>query len=190
MHACIPLDGFILYIPTFFFFFGCSHGIWKFLGQGSNLSYSCDPHHSCCNARPLTHCAGLGIKPVLLPRQCQIPNLLCHNRNSLSQHYWTNSLLLDMQNMSNFLLDDVVVNILIHYTNFHLSSWDKCLELLSPVQTKDGKSLILEVCLLPFNICGLFLSTPYPFSIFSFNYGENILHYIVAVTDLAGLLWC
>ena len=68
--------------------------------------------------------------------------------------------------------------------NFHLSPRDKFLELLLPVQTKDGKSLILEVCLLPFNVYGLFLSTQlhilFPSS--SFNCGENILHYIVAVT--------
>ena len=39
---------------------------WKFLGQGLNLSPSCDLCLSCSNTRSLTHCAGPGIKPVLL----------------------------------------------------------------------------------------------------------------------------
>ena len=39
------------------FFFGCTHSIWKFLGQGSNLRHTSDL--SCCNdnTRSLTHCA-------------------------------------------------------------------------------------------------------------------------------------
>ena len=36
----------------------------EFLGQGSNLSHSCDLCCSCSNARSLTHCAGPGIKPA------------------------------------------------------------------------------------------------------------------------------
>ena len=49
----------IVLIPTpfFFFFFSCTHGIWKFLGQGSNSGCSCNLSHSCSNARSLTHCA-------------------------------------------------------------------------------------------------------------------------------------
>ena len=35
-------------------FFGHSRGIWKFLGQGSNLSHSSDPSHTSDNARSLT----------------------------------------------------------------------------------------------------------------------------------------
>ena len=46
------------------FYFGCTHGIWKFLGEGLNLSRICNLFHSCGNARSLTHCAGLGIKPA------------------------------------------------------------------------------------------------------------------------------
>ena len=40
-----------------FIFFGCTCGIWKFLGQGSNLCHSSD--QSCCsdNTRSLTCCA-------------------------------------------------------------------------------------------------------------------------------------
>ena len=41
----------------------------EFLGQGLNLSWSCNLHHSCSNAGSLTHCAGLGIEPLLPLRQ-------------------------------------------------------------------------------------------------------------------------
>ena len=37
----------------FFFFFGHTHGIWTFLGQGSNLSQRCS------DTKYLTHCWGL-----------------------------------------------------------------------------------------------------------------------------------
>ena len=37
---------------------------FEFPGQGSDLSQSCDLSHSCGNTKSLTHCAGLGIKPV------------------------------------------------------------------------------------------------------------------------------
>ena len=40
------------------FFSPCIHGLWKFLGQGSNLSQSCDLCHSCGNTGSLTHCGG------------------------------------------------------------------------------------------------------------------------------------
>ena len=33
------------------------HDIWKHLGQRSNLSCSCNLHHSCGNAGSITHCA-------------------------------------------------------------------------------------------------------------------------------------
>ena len=35
----------------FFFFYSHTRGIWKFLGQGLNPSWSCDLLHSCSNAR-------------------------------------------------------------------------------------------------------------------------------------------
>ena len=57
----------------------------NFPGQLSNLSCSCNLCHSRGNARSLTHCTRLGMKPALPLRQCQILNLLCHSRNSLSQ---------------------------------------------------------------------------------------------------------
>ena len=47
-----------------FFLFGQACSIWKFLGQGSNLSRNCDLCHSCGNTESLTHHMGLGIKPV------------------------------------------------------------------------------------------------------------------------------
>ena len=45
-----------LSLSLFFFFFCYIQDIWKFLGQGSNLSCGCDLCHSCSNARSLTHC--------------------------------------------------------------------------------------------------------------------------------------
>ena len=71
-----------------YYFFDCTHDIWKFQGQGSNLSCNFDLHHSCGNAESLTHSAGLGIEPMpqqrLQPqqRQCQILNWLHHSGNS------------------------------------------------------------------------------------------------------------
>ena len=46
----------------FFFLFWPLCSMWKFLGQGSDPSHSCDLCHSSDN--PLTHCAGPGIEPV------------------------------------------------------------------------------------------------------------------------------
>ena len=39
-------------------FFGCPHSIWKLLGQGSNLSFTCNLRHSCWQLgilKPLHH---------------------------------------------------------------------------------------------------------------------------------------
>ena len=72
----------------FFFFFGCTHGIWKFPDQGLNPSCSCNAHHSCGNAQSLTHCARPEIKPALLQRKHQILNPLCHSGNSPNIIYW------------------------------------------------------------------------------------------------------
>lgn len=46
------------------FFLGLYPQHIEFPGQGSDPSRSCDPNHSCGTAGSLTHCAGLGIKPV------------------------------------------------------------------------------------------------------------------------------
>ena len=48
----------------FFFIFWPPGGLMELLGQGSALSHSHDLGCSCCNAGPLTPCAGLGIKPA------------------------------------------------------------------------------------------------------------------------------
>ena len=41
-------------------FSSCTHGIWKFLGQGLNPSRSCNLRHGCGNASSLTHFATAG----------------------------------------------------------------------------------------------------------------------------------
>ena len=67
----------------FFFFFGrplpprC--GIWKFPGQGLNLSWSFDQCPCCSHAGSLIHCTGLGIK--LEPPQRQA-GLLTHSNTA------------------------------------------------------------------------------------------------------------
>ena len=75
------------------FFFFCTHGIWKFLGQGSNLRHSCNLCYSCSNAGSLTHCTRQRIKPAphqwpeTFQRQCWILNLLDHSENSRDWWY-------------------------------------------------------------------------------------------------------
>ena len=62
--------------------FGRTHGIWKFLGQGSN------PSHSCGSTRSSTHYTGPGIvlapqqRPQLPQRQCPTLNPLHHSGSS------------------------------------------------------------------------------------------------------------
>ena len=57
-----------LQIHFSFFFYGFTHGIWRFPGQGLKLGHSCDLGCSCDightygHAGSLTHCTGLGIK--------------------------------------------------------------------------------------------------------------------------------
>ena len=60
----IYIWGFFSFFFFSFLFFTCTHGIWKFLGQGWNLSQSCDLCHNCSNTRSLMHCTGPGIKPA------------------------------------------------------------------------------------------------------------------------------
>ena len=64
-----------------FFFFGSTCSIWKFPGQGSNLSCRCGLRHSCSNTGSLTHCARPRVKSTS-QRQHWIPNLLHQSRNS------------------------------------------------------------------------------------------------------------
>ena len=63
----IPLNfvgGGGLFFLSVFFFFCHTHGLWKFLGQGLNLSHSCNLCHSFGNARSLTLCATVGTPPI------------------------------------------------------------------------------------------------------------------------------
>ena len=56
---CVSWSLFLSFICFFFSFFwggGHSHGIWKFLGQGSNLSHSSDPSPCSDNTGSLTCC--------------------------------------------------------------------------------------------------------------------------------------
>ena len=80
---CGIVRAFLICTTSFFFFRafqGCTHGIWRFPGQGSNWSYSCwpTPQPQQCriqatsatyttahgNARCLTHLARPGSEPV------------------------------------------------------------------------------------------------------------------------------
>ena len=75
----------VIIIHKFFIFlsfFGCTHSISKFPGQGSNSSCSCNLRHSCGNGRSFTHCARPEIKPAPPQRQCRIINPLYHSRSS------------------------------------------------------------------------------------------------------------
>ena len=47
-------------LKVFGFLYGCTRGMWNFLSQELNLSYSCRPHPSYSNARSfkLLHWAG------------------------------------------------------------------------------------------------------------------------------------
>ena len=75
-----------LFVCFVFSLFGHTHSIWKFPGQGSNPSQSCNLHHSCSNTRPLTHCAGPGIK--LAPPQRQATSLIHCITVGTPDHCW------------------------------------------------------------------------------------------------------
>ena len=53
-----PID--LRALVLFFFSFGCTRSIWKFLGQGSDLNWSWDLCYCCSNTVFLTHCATAG----------------------------------------------------------------------------------------------------------------------------------
>ena len=59
-RLCISLRivGFCLFVC--FYFFGCTHSIYKLPGQWLNLSCSYDLQHSCSNARSFIHCTTAG----------------------------------------------------------------------------------------------------------------------------------
>ena len=71
-HFCLT---FMLFHYLLRLLFLATHSIWKFLGQGLNLSPSCNVCHSCGKAGSLTHCDGGRIEPMEPQRQCQILNL-------------------------------------------------------------------------------------------------------------------
>ena len=48
--------GCLTFLPFFFFFFGCAHRMWKFLGQGSNPHHSSDQSYCSDCAGSLTCC--------------------------------------------------------------------------------------------------------------------------------------
>lgn len=58
---------------SFYFFFGCTCGVWKFLGQGSNPS---------CIHNPMPQLNILQWAKLKLHRQCWIFKLLHHSINS------------------------------------------------------------------------------------------------------------
>ena len=69
---------------SFFFFLNFMAAPWhrEFLGQGSDLSYSCDLSSNCSNTGSFTHCARLGIVPASQrPKMPWI--LLRHSGNSI-----------------------------------------------------------------------------------------------------------
>lgn len=55
-----PVEAARVFTASFFFFSACIHGMWKFPGQGRNLS------HSCSRARSLTSCCGTAGAPCCL----------------------------------------------------------------------------------------------------------------------------
>ena len=97
LKACY-LD-YLYFLYIFLSFFGCTCGIWKFLGEGSSRRCSCRPSSqpqqcriratsvtytsACSNAGSLTHLARPRIKPTSSWRfLSQVLHPLSHNRNS------------------------------------------------------------------------------------------------------------
>ena len=60
-HQGTPTLKYLDYTFILFYFililFGCTHDMWKFLGQGSNPCHSNDPSHCSDKAKSLTQCA-------------------------------------------------------------------------------------------------------------------------------------
>ena len=51
-----------------YLFFGHTHSVWKFLGQGSNSCHNSDPSQCSDTARSLTHCTARELLDVILNR--------------------------------------------------------------------------------------------------------------------------
>ena len=76
-HAAPPPQAFFLpsFLPFFPSLFCRAHGIWKFPGQGLNLS--CNTHHSCGNTRSLTHSSTEGTPQMSFQKgKRQLPQIL------------------------------------------------------------------------------------------------------------------
>jgi len=50
-----------MFIAGFIYLFGHTHGMWKFLSQGSNPRFSCHLRHSHSHASSLTNCTTGGL---------------------------------------------------------------------------------------------------------------------------------
>ena len=75
-----------LEISFFLSFSATPCSIWKFLGQGSNQSWSWDLCDSCSNTGSLTYYSRPEIKPVPLQRQARsLINPLHHSRHSIQR---------------------------------------------------------------------------------------------------------
>ena len=84
-EPCFGFRELCFFLKKNFFLNDCAQSIWKFPGQGLNLSLSCYLHHTCDNIRYLTHCTRPGSKPgpEQQPKPCsRILNTLCHSKNS------------------------------------------------------------------------------------------------------------
>ena len=50
-HCSLSVNLPLSSVSFLFSLYGFRHSTWKFLGQGLNLSHSCELHHNCSNAR-------------------------------------------------------------------------------------------------------------------------------------------
>ena len=84
-------SGFCLFVCFCFCFYGCTHGIRKFLGQRLNLSHSCKLCHRCSNARtfnPLHQTGDQTCASVVTWAAIRFFNPLCHRGNSYKVFYF------------------------------------------------------------------------------------------------------
>ena len=126
-----------IYLFTYFSFFLAAPWHMEFLGQGSDLSCSCDLDHSCSNARSLTHCAGQGSN--LHPSAPETPLIpVHHSGNSFVficeiYSYWCITLCLESVKDKIWLHGiwfsiDMVTKYIIKYNNWTFS-WEKYLQM-------------------------------------------------------------
>ena len=126
-----------------FDFYDCTNGIWKFPGQGSNPTWSCNLCHSYSNAKSLNHCAKLGMKPSnpQWPEPQQIFFLL--------KYIWFTMLcqfLLYSKVTSSYLYMHSLSHIIFHhvpsketgYSSLWCTLGPRCLSILSVIVCKQG----------------------------------------------------